>query len=142
MDNGCNLVMLKGGGEAFSSLSDFLQPMTIADFNNLMNMDFCGIFAIRWKNKNHVFQAKLGKPLGLNPDFKKYNDADSNFLTQYSSIFGREKSIVRDDNLDRSYQMIENSIKNGFMSDEEVGEDDWKKLEEVGMKEKKSRRSR
>lgn len=47
MDNGCNLIMLKGGGEAFNSLSDFLQPMTIADFNNLMNMDFCGIFAIR-----------------------------------------------------------------------------------------------
>lgn len=141
MDNGCNLVMLKGGGEAFSSLSDFLQPMTIADFTNLMNMDFCGIFAIRWKNKNHVFQAKLGKPLGLNKDFKKHSDVDANFLTQYSSHFGRNKQEVRDENLDRSYQMIEQAIANGF-GDEEVGEQEWQNLEKVGTTEKKSKKSR
>lgn len=141
MDNGCNLVMLKGGGEAFSSLSDFLQPMTIADFNNLMNMDFCGIFAIRWKGKNHVFQAKLGKPLGINKDFKKYSDVDSTFLTEYNSPFGRDKQEVRDENLDRSYEMIENSIKNGF-GNEEVGEGDWEDLGNLGMKEKKSKKSR
>ncbi|UUV46157.1 type IV secretory system conjugative DNA transfer family protein [Bacillus phage vB_BanS-Thrax2] len=131
MDNGCNLVMLKGGGEAFESLRDFLQPMTIADFNNLMNMKFCGIFAIRWKDKNHVFQAKLGLPLGMNPDFKKYSDVDSNFLTSYKSNFGRDKDEVRDENLDRSYQMIEQSMKNDFIEGDEKG---WKNLEDLGKK--------
>ncbi|MDS7057015.1 type IV secretory system conjugative DNA transfer family protein [Klebsiella pneumoniae] len=137
MDNGCNLVMLKGGGEAFESLRDFLQPMTIADFNNLMNMKFCGIFAIRWKDKNHVFQAKLGLPLGMNPDFKKYSDVDSNFLTSYKSNFGRDKDEVRDENLDRSYQMIEQSMKNDFI---EGDEKECNTLEGLGMKDKKSKK--
>ncbi|UUV46941.1 type IV secretory system conjugative DNA transfer family protein [Bacillus phage vB_BanS-Thrax5] len=137
MDNGCNLVMLKGGGEAFESLRDFLNPMTIADFNNLMNMKFCGIFAIRWKDKNHVFQAKLGLPLGMNPDFKRYSEVDSNFLTAYKSEFGRDKDVVRDDNLDRSYQMIEQSIQGSFL---EGSEEDWQGLEELGTKEKKSKK--
>ncbi|AYP68229.1 AAA-like domain protein [Bacillus phage vB_BcoS-136] len=141
MDNGCNLIMLKGGGEAFQSLGDFLQPMTLADFNNLMNMDFCGIFAIRWKNGNHVFQAKLIKPLGINDDFKKYSDNDSNFLTSYSSPYGRGKDEVRDDNLDRSYAMIENAIVGAF-GNEEVGEEEWKGLEEVGKKDKKEGKKR
>ncbi|UUG68051.1 hypothetical protein [Bacillus phage PK-3] len=135
MDNGCNLIMLKGGGESFQSLNDFLQPMTIADFNNLMNMEYTGIFAIRWKNKNHVFQAKLGLPLGLNQDFKKYSDADSNFLSNYPSPYGRNREEVRNDNLDRSYSMIENSIVNGF--GEEVSDENWEELKEIGMKEKK-----
>jgi hypothetical protein len=138
MDNGCNLIMLKGGGEAFNSLSDFLQPMTIADFNNLMNMDFCGIFALRWKNKNHVFQARLIPHLDKNKDFKKYSDTDSNFLTTYSSEYGRSKKEVRDDNLERSYAMIEKSIANSF--GEDMGDDDWEDLKEVGTKGTKSKR--
>jgi hypothetical protein len=133
MDNGCNLVMLKGGGEAFSSLSDFLAPMTIADFNNLMSMKFCGIFAIRWKDTNHVFQAKLGKPLDKNKDFKKYSDVDANFLTGFSSPFGRAMAEVRDENLDRSYSMIENSIKNTFSSD--IGEEKSESLKDEGLPE-------
>lgn len=137
MDNGCNLLMLRGGGDAFNSLGDFLQPMTLADFNNLMNMDFCGIFAVRWKNKNHVFQARLTKHLEKNNDFTKYNDTDSNFLATYHSSFGREKDEVRDENLERSYEMIEQSIVGGFS--EEVGESDWESLEKGGMKEKKSK---
>lgn len=136
MDNGCNLVMLKGGGEAFNSLSDFLQPMSIADFNNLMNMDFCGIFAIRWKNKNHVFQAKLGKPLGKNKDFKRYSNVDATFLTDYSSPFGRSKDEVRDENLDRSYEMIENSIRNNF--DDDVEDEEVNKLSQIAKKPRKS----
>jgi hypothetical protein len=145
MDNGCNLIMLKGGGEAFQSLGDFLHPMTIADFNNLMNMDFCGIFAIRWKNKNHVFQARLGKPLGAdkykhNTDFDKYSDVDSSFLTSFSSPNGRSKQEVRDDNLNRSYSMIENSIMNSFGEEEEVGGEQWEDLKNLGGKEKKSRK--
>jgi hypothetical protein len=135
--------MLKGGGEAFSSLSDFLQPMTIADFNNLMNMDYCGIFALRWKNKNHVFQAKMIPDLKHNSDFSKHRDTDSDFLVKYSSPYGRAMKEVRDDNLDRSYAMIEKSIMGSFVDDEEDGgEDKWEKLEKDGMKEKKSKRSR
>lgn len=137
MDNGCNLIMLKGGGEAFSSLSDFLQPMNIADFNNLMNMDYCGIFALRWANKNHVFQAKMLPDIERNKDFVKYRDVDSDFLADYKSEYGKDKQEVRDDNLDRSYAMIEQSIMGGFEQDEKVGESDWSKLESLGMKEKK-----
>lgn len=135
MDNGCNLIMLKGGGEAFESLSDFLQPMTIADFNNLMNMDFCGIFRVAWQNKNHVFQARLLEHLDKNKDFKKYRNEDSNFLSSYNSEYGRPKQVVRDDNLERSYEMLENSIKNAF--GDEVEEDKWEELKKVGMKDLK-----
>ena len=143
MDNGCNLIMLKGGGEAFHSLSDFLSPMTLADFNNLMNMDFCGIFRISWQNKNHVFQAKLLEHIDANKDFKKYRSCDSNFLTSYASQYGRAKQEVRDENLERSYEMLENSIKNAF--GEEDGEhgggggDDWQELKKVGGNVKKSK---
>lgn len=133
MDNGCNLIMLKGGGEAFSSLSDFLQPMTIADFNNLMNMDFCGIFAIRWNNKNHVFQAKMIPDVNNNPDFKRHSDNDANFLTTYQSPFGRLKQEVREDILNRSYEMIESAIKNSL--NEQVGDTNWQELKDVGMNE-------
>jgi len=133
IDNGCNLIMLKGGGEAFSSLSDFLQPMTIADFNNLMNMDFCGIFAIRWNNKNHVFQAKMIPDVNNNPDFKRHSDNDANFLTTYQSPFGRLKQEVREDILNRSYEMIESAIKNSL--NEQVGDTNWQELKDVGMNE-------
>jgi hypothetical protein len=140
MDNGCNLIMLKGGGEAFESLRDFLQPMTIADFNNLMNMDFCGIFRIAWQNKNHVFQAKLLEHLEKNKDFKKYGDCDSNFLTSYNSSYGRPKQEVRDENLERSYEMLENSIKNAFSDEGEGdGEEKWQDLKKVGTAGKKSK---
>ena len=134
MDNGCNLIMLKGGGEAFNSLQDFLQPLTIADFTNLMNMKFCGIFAIRWKNQNHVFQARMIEDLKNNRDFKKYDSTDSTFLTNYSSEYGRSREDVREDNLERSYQMIESSIMNGF---EGIDEEGWGKLGEDGTNEKK-----
>lgn len=140
MDNGCNLIMLKGGGEAFSSLNDFLQPMTIADFNNLMNMEYCGIFALRWKNKNHVFQAKMIPDLKHNKDFKKYSDTDSNFLMTYSSPYGRAKKDVRDDNLERSYSMIEQSLSGGFKEETGAGDDDWDDLENLGTKGKKPKK--
>ncbi len=142
MDNGCNLVMLRGGGEAFESLRDFLSPMTIADFNNLMNMEFCGIFAIRWKNKNHVLQAKMIKHLDKNSDFRKHRNHDSNFLTKYNSPYGRDKYEVRDENLERSYSMIEASIMNENTDDQGMGDDEWGELENHGMKEKKSKKSR
>lgn len=137
MDNGCNLIMLKGGGEAFQSLSDFLEPMTLADFNNLMNMDFCGIFRISWQNKNHVFQAKLLEHIDANKDFKKYRTCDSNFLASYNSEYGRPKREVRDENLERSYEMLENSIKSAFTNntEEEKSDNEWKGFENLGMRE-------
>lgn len=132
MDNGCNLIMLRGGGEAFASLKDFLQPMTIADFNNLMNMEFCGIFAIRWKNKNHVMQAKLIPHLGSDKsEFTKYRDIDSNFLTNYNSAYGTDRDSVRDDNLERSYDMIKRSTISEFSR---IDENDWEGLEGIGKK--------
>lgn len=138
MDNGCNLVMLKGGGEAFGSLNDFLQPLTIADFNNLMQLDYCGIFALRKENKNHVFQAKMIPHLAENKDFKKFRDVDSNFLFNYSSEYGVDKETVEEENLDRSYALIEKTLISGFeQSEDEVGEKQWEGLEKVGMKEKK-----
>jgi hypothetical protein len=137
MDNGCNLIMLKGGGEAFESLRDFLQPMTIADFNNLMNMDFCGIFRISWQNKNHVFQAKLLEHIDSNPDFQKYSDVDSSFLTSYASEYGRAKAEVRNEILDRSYDMLENAIASEF---DNGGGDDWENPERAGTNVTKSRR--
>lgn len=142
MDNGCNLIMLKGGGEAFESLRDFLQPLTIADFNNLMNMKFCGIFAMRWKNKNHVFQARMIEEVMKNRDFKKYLDTDSNFLVTYSSPYGRQKAEVREENLERSYAMIEQSLASGFVEDSEEkgGEEGWEGIEKAGMKERKKRK--
>lgn len=133
MDNGCNLIMLKGGQEAFHSLENFLQPMTLADFNNLMNMDYCGIFAIRWKNKNHVMQVKMIPDISRNKDFRKISDVDTSFLTDYNSPFGKERDIVREDNLIRSYKMIEESIKNGLNG---LEENEWEELEKVGMNEK------
>lgn len=140
MDNGCNLIMLRGGGEAFTSLKDFLQPMTIADFNNLMNMEFCGIFGVRWRNKNHVFQAKLGLPLGVNKDFEQYSRIESDFLTSYPSPYGRDKKVVRDDNLDRSYSMIEDALSNNFEESEEGGTEKWESIKKAGMKEKRNKR--
>lgn len=140
MDNGCNLIMLRGGGEAFTSLKDFLNPMTIADFNNLMNMEYCGIFAVRWRNKNHVFQAKLGQPLGMNRDFKKHSKIESDFLTSYPSPYGRDKQTVRDDNLDRSYSMLEDALMSDFNEDDEGGKEKWENIKKVGMKGKKDKK--
>lgn len=140
MDNGANLIMLRGGGEAFESLDNFLQPMNISDFNNLMNMDYCGIFAIRWKNKNHVLQARMIPSLDhKDSDFSKYRNVDSDFLTEYNSEYGLDRDLVRDDNLNRSYKMIEQSIMSGFEQGE-VGDDDWSEIEKAGMKEKKSKK--
>ena len=100
-----------------------------------MNMDFCGIFRVAWQNKNHVFQARLLEHLDKNKDFKKYRNEDSNFLSSYNSEYGRPKQVVRDDNLERSYEMLENSIKNAF--GDEVEEDKWEELKKVGMRDSK-----
>jgi hypothetical protein len=49
---------------------------------------------------------------------------------------------VRDDNLERSYSMIEQSLTGGFVDEAGVGEDEWEEAKKDGMNEKKSRKSR
>lgn len=111
LDNGCNIIMLKGGMDSFDKLSEFLNPLTLADYSNLMNIPFTGIFSIHWRSKMHVFQAKLIDNISKNSDFKKYSGLDSEFLTNFKSIYGVSKETVRDDNLNRSYSMIESSFE-------------------------------
>lgn len=119
LDNGCNIIMLKGGSDSFDKLSEFLHPLTLDDYNNLMNIPFTGIFSLHWGSKMHVFQAKLIENISNNKDFKKYRELDSEFLTNYKSKYGLDKKSVRDDNLNRSYSIIESSIES-LISDEDV----------------------
>ena len=132
LDNGCNLVMLKGGSDSFDKLSEFLSPLTIMDYNNLMNTPFTGIFSIHWKSKMHVFQAKLIEHISKNKDFKKYRELDSEFLSKFNSEYGVSKNKVRDDNLERAHTMIENSIA----SLEKTDEDMMLKIQNFGRKQK------
>ncbi|WP_186321354.1 type IV secretory system conjugative DNA transfer family protein [Bacillus sp. FJAT-22090] len=140
LDNGANLIFLRGGADAFKSLNSFLYPMTPEDFDNLMNMDYCGIFAIRWKNKNHVLQARMLTSVdNKDSDFTRYRNVDSDFLTEYCSPYGLNREEVRDDNLNRSYKMIEQSIMSGFEQGK-VGDDTWSEIENIGMKEPRSKK--
>lgn len=68
-----------------------------------------------------------------NPDFKQHSNNDANFLTTYQSPYGRPKQEVREDILNRSYEMIESAIKNSFS--EQVGDVNWQELKDVGMNE-------
>lgn len=156
LDNGCNLIMLKGGRDAFESLENFLSPMTVQDYDNLMNMKWCGIFGIRWQNQNHVFQAKLLPPAEeetieveengkkvKKPVLPKYDDWDSNNLSSYVSPYSRPKEEVRKANLERIKSMVKKSIKNFTSEENELEEDaSWEDLKQDGTKEKRSRRSR
>lgn len=131
LDNGCNLIMLKGGSDSFDKLEEFLKPYTIADYNNLMNIPFTGIFSIHWKSKMHVFQARLIEHISKNKDFKKYRELDSEFLTKFKSEYGVEKSKVRDDNLNRSYSMIEKALESDVSN---ISDEDIEELKKIGEK--------
>lgn len=131
LDNGCNLIMLKGGSDSFDKLEEFLKPYTIADYNNLMNIPFTGIFSIHWKSKMHVFQARLIEHISKNKDFKKYRELDSEFLTKFKSEYGVEKSIVRNDNLNRSYSMIEKALESDVYN---ISDEDIEELKKIGEK--------
>lgn len=131
LDNGCNLIMLKGGSDSFDKLEEFLKPYTIADYNNLMNIPFTGIFSIHWKSKMHVFQARLIEHISKNKDFKKYRGLDSEFLTKFKSEYGVEKSIVRNDNLNRSYSMIEKALESDGYN---ISDEDIEELKKIGEK--------
>lgn len=147
LDNGCNLLMLKGGRDAFDSLSNFLSPMTVEDFDNLMNMSWSGIYGVRWQNKYHVFQSVLPEPIDKDKDFlffdvklnkyRTYGDWDLYDLAKYESPYSRDRDIVRDENLQR----IRSTLKKTFssISKTEIEDDKtWEILgEEVGGKEKR-----
>jgi hypothetical protein len=121
LDNGANIILLKGGSDSYEKLSEFLQPFTVADFNNLMKMPFTGIFSIQMNSQMHVMQGRLPKPVHQNKDFKKYSNLDTEFLTKFKSDYGVDKKIVREDNLNRSLSLIE-GIDTDF--DFEVGDDE------------------
>lgn len=131
LDNGCNLIMLKGGSDSFDKLEEFLKPYTIADYNNLMNIPFTGIFSIHWKSKMHVFQAKLIEHISKNKDFKKYRELDSEFLTKFKSEYGVEKGVVRNDILNRSYSMIEKALESDVSN---ISYEDIEELKKIGEK--------
>lgn len=131
LDNGCNLIMLKGGSDSFDKLEEFLAPYTIADYNNLMNIPFTGIFSIHWKSKMHVFQAKLIEHVSKNKDFKKYRELNSDFLTKFKSEYGVDKNVVREDNLNRAYSMIEKALESDIFS---LSNDDLERLKSIGKK--------
>lgn len=134
MDNGCNLIFLKGGEDSFKSFNSLLEPMTLADFNNLKNLDYCGIFRIAWKNKNHVFQARLLEHISKNKDFDKYSDLESGFLSSYVSNYSRDCEEVENDILDRSEPLLNNTLENIINNG---GEELWEEVRNLGMLEKK-----
>lgn len=132
MDNGCNLIFLKGGEDSFKSFNHLLEPMTLADFNNLKNLEYCGIFRIAWKNKNHVFQAKLLEHIGTNKDFSLYSDYESGFLSSYISTYSRDCEEVENDILDRSEPLLSNTLEN---IKNNGGEELWEEVRNLGMQE-------
>lgn len=136
MDNGCNLIMLKGGEDAFESLENFMGDMTIEDYNNLMKLEFTGIFSIWWKGCQ-VFQGKMIPP--ADKTMKKYDHWDLYKLASYVSPYSKNREDVRKENLNRVRSMIKNTIKNET-SETELGEGvTWDQIKEKnGTKEKKS----
>lgn len=121
MENGCNLIFLQGGSDMFSEFEEILEPYTMADFNNLMKMEHCGIFSIRWKGKTHNFQAHL--PKMTEAYMKKYDNMELNNLASLASKYSRDREDVRKDILNRIKDMAKNSIKNYNQVEMEDGQD-------------------
>jgi hypothetical protein len=122
LDNGANLVMLEGGGDMFDSFSDFMGDYTIDDFNNLMKMPFCGIFSIRWKG-THVFQAKMLPP--AETEFPAFSDLDLYKLSEYQSPYSRDKSTVRQDNLERIRSVLKKSMLDSNGMSKDLDDKEW-----------------
>jgi hypothetical protein len=126
LDNGANLIMLKGGEDAFESLEGFMGEMTLQDYRNLMNTEWTGIFSIH-HNGMHVFQAKMLDEAGKR--FPKYDKWDLDDLASYVSPYSRSKTDVRLENLQRVANLLKNSIKNegaesGTVAEGQQWEDD------------------
>lgn len=126
LDNGANLVMLEGGGDMFDSFEDFMGNYTIDDFNNLMKMQWCGIFSIRWQG-THVFQAKMLPP--AEEQFKSYSDWDLYKLSNYETPYSRDKQEVRNDNLRRIRSVLKKSMVNSNGVNEDMDDKDWEEVE-------------
>lgn len=129
LDNGCNLVLLKGGDDAFTSLENFLDGVTYEDYKNLMNMEYCGIFGIRWDNKYHVFQARLPDSIENDKNWVKYDNWDLYDLANYVSPYGREKDSVRAENLERIRSMLKRSIREESHDTELENNTNWEDIE-------------
>jgi hypothetical protein len=139
MDNGANIILLKGGDDTFKSLENFLHPMTLEDFNGLMNEKWCGIFSIRWANRTNVFKAKMIQEADKN--FALHGNWDSNDLSTYASPYGRVKAEVREENLARIESMIIDSIQSNTVDvADDKGDVDWENLKEDGTKDRKKRK--
>jgi hypothetical protein len=92
-DGSGNYIMLKGGSDMFTSLKDEFEPYTIEDFNELMKLNYCGIFKIDIKKKTHVFQAKLMEPAAVR--FKKHRKISLEKFRSIKNSYGRPKKQVR-----------------------------------------------
>jgi hypothetical protein len=128
MDNGCNLVMLKGGEDAFESLQNFMGEMTLNDYNNLMNMEFCGIFSLWWKG-HHVFQGRLLPP--ATASYAAHDTWDLHDLAEYVSPYSRDRDTIRKENLQRIRSMMKTAMKasNEEMPQVKEGDDEsWNKV--------------
>jgi hypothetical protein len=130
LDNGANLIMLKGGEDAFDSLSNFMGDMTMQDYNNLMNMQWTGIFSIWWGGQ-HVFQAKMLPESSKR--FRGYDKWDLYDLSNYISPYSRSREEVRRDNLNRVANLLKNSIKNGTESGTMSEGQSWEDIDEENI---------
>lgn len=126
LDNGANLIMLEGGGDMFESFEDFMGDYTIDDFNNLMQMPFCGIFSIRWQG-THVFQAHMLDQ--VKQELPIYDNWDLYKLSNYDSMYSRDKSIVRKDNLARIRSILKKSMLDNDGSKGDMDDKDWEDFE-------------
>lgn len=92
-DSSGNYIMLKGGDDMFSSLEKEFKPYTVQDFNNLMKLDYTGLFKVDIKKKSHVFMAKLMEPASIR--FQKYRKISLEEFRTMPNQYGRPKAEVR-----------------------------------------------
>lgn len=92
-DSSGNYIMLKGGDDMFSSLEKEFRPYNVTDFNNLMKLNYCGLFKVDIKKKTHVFQAKLMEPASVR--FKKQRNVTLEAFRSKKNQYGRPKKVVR-----------------------------------------------
>jgi hypothetical protein len=93
-DSDGNYAMLKGGSDMFNSLKDKFLPYTPDDFNNLMSLDYCGIFKTDIKKKTHIYMAQLMEPASVR--FGKKRNINLEDFRAISNKYGRPKEEVRE----------------------------------------------
>lgn len=90
---GCDLFLLKGGDEFFKSLAGMLHPYTVADFNALMGMPYCGIFRVAVNKRSHVFQARLLEPAEMR--LPKHREMRLGEIRKMPNQLGRPGELVQ-----------------------------------------------